>query len=312
MKTVLITGGTGVIGKELTKVLLQYGYDITILTRNPKESIKHNIFGDKVTYAAWDVKKQTIDIEAIQKADYVIHLAGAGVLDHKWTATYKEEIINSRVNSSKLIVHTLSKINHHVKALISASAIGWYGADNNRSVMTGFTEDTPPDNHFLGQTCKLWEESVIPIEEMGIRRVSIRIGIALSNSGGALTEFKKPIQLGIAAVLGSGKQMISWIHIEDLCNIFKYALENEEMHGSYNAVAPYPVNNRMFVQTLARIIKKNKYITIRVPEFVLKLLMGKRSIEVLKSATVSAQKIKDAGYQFQFPAIEEAIKNLIK
>lgn len=312
MKTILITGGTGMIGTELAKVLLQYGYHIIILTRNPQKLANQNILGSRVRYAAWDIKAKTIDEQALQKADYIIHLAGAGVVDHKWTAAYKKEIVDSRIDGSKLIIHTLDKMQHHVKAFISASAIGWYGTDNKESLITGFAEDAPADSHFLGHTCKLWEESVLPVEKMGIRIVLLRIGIVLANTGGALAEFKKPIKWGIAAVLGNGKQIISWIHINDLCYIFKYALENEQMHGIYNAVAPYPVSNKTLIQTLVLAIKKNRFITMRIPKFILKLIMGERSIEILKSTTVSSQKIKATGYQYRFPTIEEAIKDLTK
>ncbi|MES2775725.1 MAG: TIGR01777 family oxidoreductase [Bacteroidota bacterium] len=312
MKTVLITGGTGLVGTALTRVLLQKGYHVIILTRDPKKYTAVGAFGNQVTYAAWDVSAQILDIGALLQADYIIHLAGAGVMEKRWTEAYKKEIVDSRVNSSKLLMDTLAAHDHHVKALISASAIGWYGPDTAESLIDGFTEDAPAANNFLGETCRLWEASSLPAEKLGIRRVCIRVGIVLAKEGGALAEFKKPIRLGVAAILGSGKQIVSWIAIEDLCEIFCFALENESMHGSYNAVAPNPVSNKTLTVDLAKAIKGKWWLPMRVPAFVLKIVLGEGSTEVLKSTTASSQKIEMAGYHFKLPAIEEAIQKLVK
>jgi len=311
-KTVMITGGTGLVGKELTQMLVARRYSVIILTRDPQKAMANNQFGNQVTFAAWDVKKQTIDIAAVQKADAVIHLAGAGVVDHRWTDDYKKEIVDSRVESSKLLIKTLTQNPHQVRTLVSASATGWYGPDTAASSLTGFTEDHPANNDFLGETCRLWEESVKPIEQLGIRRVSLRTGIVLAEKGGAISEFKKPIQVGVAAVLGSGKQIVSWIHIEDQCAMYIYALENENLRGSYNAVAPAPVTNQTLTLKLAKAVKGKWFITVHVPAFVLKMVMGGSSIEVLKSTTVSSAKIEKAGYPFKYPAIDEAVASLIK
>jgi uncharacterized protein len=312
MKTVLITGGTGLVGTALTKLLLSKGYHVIILTRDPKKSTARGAFGNQVTYAAWDVKAQTIDATAVQQADYIIHLAGAGVVEKRWTDDYKKEIKDSRAESSKLLITALKNNEHKVKALVSASAIGWYGADNEQSLHGGFTEDAQPDNSFLGTTCRLWEESTLPVEQMGIRRVCLRIGIVLAKEGGALAEFKKPVRFGMAAILGSGTQVVSWIAISDLCEMFCFALENDNLHGSYNAVAPKPVTNKMLTITLAKAMKGKWFMPMHVPVFVLKLMLGESSIEVLKSTTVSSQKIEMAGYHFKLPAIEEAIDALVK
>ncbi len=312
MKTVLITGGTGLVGTALTKLLLSKGYHVIILTRDPKKSTARGAFGNQVTYAAWDVKTQTIDEAAVMQADYIIHLAGAGVVEKRWTDAYKKEILDSRTDSSKLLITALSNNNHHVKTLISASAIGWYGADNEQSLQGGFTEDATADNSFLGTTCRLWEESTLPVEEMGIRRVCLRIGIVLANEGGALAEFKKPVRFGMAAILGSGTQVVSWIAISDLCEMFCFALENNNLHGSYNAVAPSPITNKMLTITLAKAVKGQWYIPLHVPAFVLQLMLGESSIEVLKSTTVAANKIEMAGFHFKLRNIKEAITALVK
>jgi hypothetical protein len=304
METILITGGSGLVGRTLTDLLLKKGYQVIILTRkitdkNPKPHLK---------YALWDIKKSFIDVQAIQTSDYIIHLAGAGVVDKKWTAAYQQEIVDSRVNSSSLIIQTLKNNPNKVKALISSSAIGWYGPD--LSLNHQFVETEKNDDSFLGNTCKLWEDSVEPAQQMGIRVCKLRTGIVLSKEGGALKEFMKPINLGVAAILGNGKQMVSWIHIDDLCRMFLHAIENKEMSGSYNAVAPHPVSNKNLTLSLAKEIKGRFFMPSYVPSFILKLMMGKRSIEVLKSCYVSAEKISKSGFTFFFPSIEVALKDL--
>lgn len=306
MQTILITGGTGLVGGALSRLLLNKGYKVIILSRraagNAKQVIQNNL-----SFAHWDIKKQEIDIAALQAADYVIHLAGAGVMDKKWTAAYKQEIISSRADSAKLIVNSLRNNTNKVKAVISASAIGWYSSGENMH-----TEDEPADDSFLGETCKLWEESMEPVTQLNKRLVKLRIGIVLSKDGGALKEFINPLRFGIAAILGSGKQVISWIHIDDLCNLFVYAIENGQLYGVYNAVAPNPVNNKNLTITLAKKMNGKFYLPVYAPAFILKLMLGGRSIEILKSAAVSCKKIQDTGFNFQFKTIETALKDLVK
>lgn len=305
-QTVLITGGTGLVGKLLTKMLINKGYKVIILSRSAKDKASSGL----LSYAAWDVKKQQIDLEALQSADYIIHLAGAGVVEKKWTPAYKKEIVESRTESSRLIFEALKNNTNKVKTIVSASAIGWYGADTEP--VKSFTEADKADDSFLGNTCRLWEASIEPVESLGIRLVKLRIGIVLSNDGGALVEFKKPIRLGVAAILGSGKQIVSWIHIDDLCSLFIAGIENENLSGSYNAVSPNPVSNKTLTITLAKARKGRSYLPLQVPAFVLKIMMGQRSIEVLKSTTVSCKKIQDTGFVFTFKTIEAALEDLLK
>ena len=306
MQTVLITGGTGLVGRAITQHLIDKGYQVIVLTRQlPKEkSVTANI-----QYALWDIKKQTIDIDALQKADHIIHLAGAGVVDKKWTVAYKREIQESRTESSKLIVEALKNNPNKIKTIVSASAIGWYGED---AVKNGkpFVETDKAAHGFLGETCLLWEQSITLAEVLNKRLVKLRTGIVLSTDGGALAEFKKPVTFGVAGILGSGKQIVSWIHIDDLCRMYIHAIENEQLSGVYNAVAPEPVSNKVLTIELAKKMKGQFYIPLHVPSFVLKILLGDRSMEVLKSATVSCAKIKQAGFTFLYPTIETALKQL--
>lgn len=309
MATVLITGGTGMIGTALTKALLEKNYSVIILTRE-KKKINNELQSSRVRYASWDIEKQTIDKEAIATAHHIIHLAGAGVADKRWTEKRKKEIVDSRVKSSRLLVKAIKEYPNTIKTVVSASAIGWYGPDPVIPNLSPFTEEAAPSNDFLGQTCKQWEESIAPVTQSGKRLVRLRTGIVLAQRGGALDEFKKPLSFGIATILGDGKQVMSWIHIDDLVRLYIRAIENESMNGSYNAVAPSPVTNKELVLQIAK-SKGGFYIPVPVPSFVLKIVLGEMSIEVLKSATVSAQKIIDTGFTFSYPSIAAALKQLV-
>ncbi len=309
MAVVIITGGTGMIGKALTKELLKKGYDVIILSR--RIAAGKLVDASRIRYALWNIDKHSIDISAIQQADYVIHLAGASIADKRWTPKRKKEIVDSRTRSSGLLVKALKENPNKVKAVISSSAIGWYGADPEpRGRDNEFVETDAADENFLGQTCKLWEESIKPVKLLGKRLVKLRTGIVLSNEGGAYVEFKKPLRFGIAGILGNGKQVISWIHIDDLVRLYSDAIENEKLHGVYNAVAPHPITNKEMVLQLAKKIRGSFYIPIHVPGFVLRLMLGEISTEILKSATVSCEKIHEAGFTFQYPTIQAAIRQL--
>ncbi len=301
MQTILVTGGTGTIGRTLIPFLQKNNYKVIILTRSLEDKPYEN-----VEYALWNIKNKTINVEAMQRADYIIHLAGAGVVDHKWTKEYKRTIVESRTESSALLVDTLRNNKNEVKAIVSASAIGYYGPDT----MPGkaYTEDDPAGNDFLATTCKLWEESIEKAKVLGIRVCTIRTGIVLSAKGGALPEFGKSLKFGIASILGSGKQMVSWIHVMDHCRILLQAIEHSNMEGAYNSVAPQPVTNKHLTTTLARIRKGSFYAPMHVPAFVLKLIMGERSQEILKSTTVSSTKIRDSGFTFIHPTLQSALQ----
>lgn len=301
METVLISGGTGLVGRHLSKKLKQKGYRVALLSRVKKTD------ADIPTYS-WDIDKQEIDIEAIETADYIIHLAGANIGDERWTKKRKQLIIESRVKTGQLLYDKVKETNKKLKAFISASAIGYYGAITSDLI---FNESAAPANDFLGNTCHLWEQTADRFTELGIRTVKIRTSLVLTEHEGALAKMIAPIKMGIVSALGNGKQYMPWIHIDDLCGIYLKAIEDTEMNGAYNAAAPAHTTNKEFTMTLARVLKKN-YRFPNVPAIALKILFGGMSEILIKGSRVSSDKIIKSGYNFLFPDLESAIKNLVK
>ena len=278
MATILLTGGTGMIGSHLQKFLIEKDYKIIVLVRdNAKEKPSSNA---NISFAKWNVEKGEIDKAAIAQSDYIIHLAGANVAEKRWTNKRKKEIVESRTKSGDLIIKSLKEIPNKIKAVVSASAIGWYGPDTTQSSKNGFKEDEPAATDFLGATCKLWEQSIQPVSTLYKRLCILRFGIVLSEKGGALEEFKKPLKFGVASILGNGKQVISWIHVNDLCRLLLFAIENENVSGIYNAVAPNAVTNKVLTLTLAKQMRNKLFIPVHVPAIVLKKMLGELSIEV--------------------------------
>ena len=307
MPCVLISGGTGLIGSHLVNHLIQKNYDIIILSRKKNQTSDN----PKISYSYWNIKDNIIDAEVVRKTDHIVHLAGAGVLDKKWTQEYKNLIIESRVKSAEMIINCLNEINHNVKTFVSASAIGWYGKDEKPLIRKeGFVEGDPSSDDFLGKTCVLWEAASSRVAAFGIRLVRLRTGIVLSNRGGAFERYKTPLKFGIAPILGNGKQVVSWIHIDDLCRMYCEAIENNYLNGNYNAVAPEPSTQKDLIMKLGQQMRNRFFIPVYVPRFAIKLLFGKRSIEILKSETVSDKKIKSNGFTFLYPSLESAINDL--
>jgi uncharacterized protein (TIGR01777 family) len=300
-RTILITGGSGLIGKPLTRLLLQKGFTIHNLSRDPQ------LHGNpRLRAFKWDVPKNYLDPQCIDGVEAIIHLAGENIADKRWTAQRKDEIISSRVDSINLIYDLLrQQPDHQVKSIISASAIGYYG---NRAEEV-LTEDSAPDTGFLSKACLEWEKAVGNAEELNLRVVILRTGIILSELGGALPEIAKPIERGIGAVLGSGKQWMSWIHLQDVIRMYAFAVENSSLTGIYNMTAPYPVTNLEMTFTLAQILNRKLWLP-NVPAFALRLALGELSTLVLDSAKVSSEKIQSRGFIFEFPEIIGALKNI--
>ena len=292
------------IGTALSQELVNRNHEIIILTRDRSGKKP----GKNTSYAEWDVRKQAIDREAIERSDIIVHLAGANVSEGRWTDKRKQEIRDSRVKTGELIVKALREIPNKIRAVVSASAIGYYGPDPQVPNTQPFVETDPGASDFLGTVVQQWENAIGQAKELGKRVVFLRTGIVLSREGGAFPEFKKPLRFGLATILGSGKQVVSWIAISDLIKIYTEAIENENWNGAFNAVAPTPVSNKDLVLQVAR--KQKLFIPIHVPEIALKAILGEMSIEVLKSATVSSEKIRQQGYEFLYPTLDKAIQKL--
>ena len=307
-RTILITGGTGLIGRALSEEFAEQGFKVIVYTRNPEENKKYAT--DFVRYAPWNVEAGTYDRVALQAADIIVHLAGENIGAKKWTAKRKEEIVNSRLKSSELLIRAIRETPNKVKTVVSASAIGWYGPDPKIPNPKPFVETDEHYPDFLGETCKLWEESIQPIALFGKRVVKIRTGLVLTNHGGIFPELKKSLRFGAAGILGGGKQVMSWIHMDDLVRIYLHVINDDRLHGPFNAVSPKPVSNKELVVKLARQIKGSFYVPLHIPNFALRLALGEMSIEVLKSATVCCDKIRKAGFNFVFPSIESALNEL--
>lgn len=301
MATVLITGGTGLIGTHLCSVLKERGYNVALLSRSG------NAASDIRSYA-WDLEKGEIDKEAIETADYIIHLAGVNISDKRWTTKQMQLIIDSRVKTAKLIFDKIKENKNVLKTFISASAIGYYGTSSLDKI---FKENDPPGNGFLGNTCTQWERVVDRFKELGVRTVKLRTGIVLTKQGGALAKMTEPVKLGIGSALGNGKQYIPWVHIDDLCNIYIKAIEDTQMNGAYNAVAPDHKTNAEFTRVLAHVLKKPFWFP-NVSSIILRVIFGKMSVILLKGNRVSADKIIASGYKFQFPDLESALTDLFR
>lgn len=298
METVLITGGSGIIGSRLSEILSMNGFAVRHLSRNPSGKEKY------ATYQ-WDLAKGYIDNNALKGVDHIIHLAGANVAESRWTRSRKKEIIDSRVNSLQLIFHKVTSEQIPIKSLVSASGSNYYGFDENSRV---FKETDPPGKDFLAQVCIKWEAAALQFEP--ICKVSIlRTGVVLSPKGGALEELSKPIKLFIGAPLGSGNQWMPWIHLDDVCMMYMLLIKTGNA-GIYNAVAPEDHTNREFTQMVAKAIHKPLWLP-PIPSFVMKMLLGEMSEILLNGNRISCEKITRSGYVFRHPSLHESLQNLL-
>lgn len=294
---ILITGGTGLIGTRLSEMLIDQGYEVAHLSRSTPQFSHYKTF-------KWDLHQHYIDENVLSYADYIVNLAGASIAEGKWTKERKREILESRVKGTQLLRECLSKTSHHVKAFLSPSGINIYGDTGHHLV----TEESNYGDDFLAQVCKQWEAAAWDVHELGIRTVIFRCGIVLSNKGGALPHLAKPVKLMAGAPLGSGQQYISWIHIDDLCRLLIYAIENSQFQGVYNAVAPNPVTNEEFTRTLAHVMHR-PLTGLKVPAAGLKLVLGEKSEVVLEGQRVSANKVIQTGFTFEYQTIQQALES---
>lgn len=295
MKKVLIGGGSGLIGKRLTTLLLEKGYEVAWLSRSTTPV-------DGITSYLWDTELGKMDVQALENCDVIINLSGASISNHAWTKSYRKKVIESRTKSAACILNALKENKNQVRVLISSSAIGYYG-DRNEEMLT---EESVTGNGFLAESTVEWEKAY---QDSSIRTILFRIGVVLSKNGGALKEMSASIPFGICPVLGNGKQYLSWIHIDDICLQMIHGIENSNMHGVFNAVSPEPSRMNDFMRALRAPILKWSFL-IPVPAILLRFIMGERSSIILNSSRVSAEKIKKSGYEFRFPNLEGAFNNI--
>lgn len=306
-KTILITGGTGNIGSKLVPELLARNYRIIIFTRDADRRSD----SPDCRYAEWKPSELFYDKQAVAEADYIINLAGAGIADKKWSEERKQIIYDSRINSDLTIIKALSETENRVRAVVSASATGYYGHDKERG--EPFVEDDPPGRGFMANICRDWERPLAHITELQKRLVILRTGVVLDKTSGMYHELAMPLKFRLATVLGTGKQMISWIHIADICRAYIHALENERVEGIYNACAPEPVSNDALVTEIATQKYGRLFLKMKVPAFLLKMIFGQMAEEALLiSATVSSKKLEQSGFLFSFKNISGAIHDILK
>lgn len=296
-EVVLITGANGMVAKHLSKYL-ESDYSLKFLTRKKKKKNDYE----------WNIETGYIDIDALKGVNHIIHLAGAGIADKRWSKKRKKIIYSSRVNSAKLILKTLISNNLKITSFISSSAIGYYGSVTSTNI---FIEKNNKGDDFLSDVCYDWEHIAFEFEKKNITKktVILRFGIVLDKSGGALKKMIIPIKYFVGAILGKGNQYMPWIHIDDITYMIIYALKKSELQGIYNAVAPEHITNREFTLTLAKQLKKPIYLP-NIPSLIIKLIFGSSSVLILKGSRVSSKKIIEKGFKFKYDNLKHALQNL--
>ena len=301
MAHVVVTGGTGLVGRHLVRRLSEQGHAVTVLTRGPTES------REGVDYRHWDPRKGELDRQVLVQAEVVVHLAGANIAAGRWTKKRKREILQSRVGSAALLLAAAKETGTQLRAYVSASATGYYG-----SVTTDheFTEEDPPGNDFLAHVCRQWEEAADRFSEVAQRVAKLRTGIVLARDGGALSKLAKPVRYGVALPLGSGNQRMPWIHVEDLVELYLRAVESDAPSGALNVVAPDCPTNATFMKTLAEVLGR-PFVPVGIPALALRLALGEMATSLLEGSCVSARKVLDTGYRFRHPGLRQALEDLL-
>lgn len=307
---VLITGGTGLIGTALTRSLLADGHNVAILTRSqPAEPIPN------VVYLKWDGESTEGWQEAANNADAVVNLAGAGIGDGRWTEEYKREILASRVNAGRAVTEALAfaatqtpaRISGKQRVLVQASAVGYYGTHGDEEI----SELHPAGDDFLAEVCRAWEASTEEVEALGVRRAVARTGVVFSTQGGALPQILLPFKMIVAGgPIGSGKQYVPWIHIDDEVRALRYLMENENAAGAYNLCAPHAVQNREMAGIIGEVMGRPSLVP--TPAFALKAALGERATLVLDGQNQVPARLLAEGFEFTWPALKPALQDLLQ
>lgn len=303
MKKIVITGATGLIGRKLSTKLSEDGHQIIVFSRDASSA--KNILQKEFTYIDWDYRRPDNWIESISSAEAIIHLAGINLFSKRWNKKFKEEILASRKETTKALVDAIKLSERKPEVFVSASGVGYYGDCGDKLL----DESSPAGDDFLAEVCKVWESEAAEVESAGVRRVSVRTGIVLSQEDGALKKMLLPFKLFIGGPLGNGKQWFPWIHIDDIVGIYCHALENQKLNGALNAASPNICTMKEFARTLGKVLHRPALFP--VPEFALKIAIGEAGKVVLMSQRVDVKKILESGYKFRFEKLEEALRNLL-
>ena len=296
---VLIPGGSGLIGRALTKNLLAEGHEVVILSRVSQMKIPAG-----ARLVQWDARTPEGWVDELNGADAVVNLAGA-TLDHRWTESYKKLAWDSRENAGKAVSAAVAEVTQKPRVLIQSSAVGYYGPRDDQPV----TEDTPPADDFLAKICVAWEASTQPVEEQGVRRAVIRTGVVLSMEGGALPKLAMAMKLFAGGPLGSGKQVMSWIHIDDEVKAIRALIDDDTASGAFNLTAPTPHTNRDLIKTLGKVMKRPAFMP--APAFAIKLVFGEMSTVVLDGQRVLPKRLEELGFAFDYPELEAALRDIL-
>ncbi|MDO8368164.1 MAG: TIGR01777 family oxidoreductase [Saprospiraceae bacterium] len=295
-KTILIAGGTGLIGSRLAEMLSNQGHTVRLLTRSPKGSGEF----------FWNPAANEIENAALQDLDVVVNLAGASIADKRWTPARKKELVESREQSAAVLFREMERMPRRPKAYLSASAIGYYG--NSRELW--MLEDTAPvDQSFMMECCQKWESAADQMTTLGIRTVKFRIGVVMAKEGGALAEIVKPLRFGLGAYFGNGQAWWSWVHRDDVCRAFLWAIDNQSVEGVFNLVSPTPARGKDLVKATAKAMHQLA-VFLPAPAFILRLILGEMSAVILNSNRISSEKLTQAGFEFQWPEINTALRDI--
>jgi len=302
-KKIIITGATGLIGRQLYNSLSGRGDEVTVFTSSIASGIKKLLNANELV--EWDYRKTNHWQKHINGKDVVIHLAGANLFGQRWNTEYKKLIVESRRLSTQNLVEAIGNSEERPPLFICASAVGYYGDNGNNTV----TENSSPGNDFLAEVCKVWEYEAAKVEDFGTRRVSIRTGVVLSKDDGALKQMLRPFRFFAGGPLGNGRQWFPWIHIDDIVNAYQFVIDNENISGGVNATAPQPVTMDRFAQTLGKVMKRPTL--FNVPEFALKIAAGESASAITASMKVIPEKLQNAGFKFSYTELETALRSLL-
>ncbi len=294
MKVVLITGASGLVGKSLTRLLKETGYEVRMLTTR-------RALTEREGYFYWNPATLELDAKALEGVDVIVHLAGSSIGAGRWTKRRKQEIEESRTGSTTLLVDKVKELKIELKAFVSASATGYYGSSTSETI---FDEYSPAGNDFLAQICVAWEKAADRFQQEGIRTVKLRTGVVLAKGAPALEKMLLPVKLGIGGPLGNGRQFMPWIYIGDLCHMYLRAIEDESMSGAWNAVAPQHISNRQLMKSLAHKLRKPFFFP-PVPSFLLRMLLGEMAIIITDGSRVTPRRFNAAGFKYEVETIDE-------